>query len=78
VGRLFSRISCLGGVREGMGVQTKSGSAEPGARGFLFGGVQFRLGGVHPPMGGLGESLPIYSQWYVYVLYISTVYPHCS
>jgi hypothetical protein len=37
-----------GGVRESMGVQTKSGSAEPGARDFLFGGVQFRLG-AHAP-----------------------------
>jgi hypothetical protein len=41
----------LGGVRESMGLQTKSGSAEPGARDFLFGGVQFRLG-VYTPNGG--------------------------
>jgi hypothetical protein len=40
------------GVRESMGVQTKSGSAEPGREIFLFRGVQFRLGGV-TPMGGL-------------------------
>jgi hypothetical protein len=47
----ISQDFMLGGVRECMGVQTKSGSAEPGARDFLFGGVQFRLGVVHPPMG---------------------------
>jgi hypothetical protein len=41
----------LGGVLESMGVHTKSGSAEPGARDLLFGGVQFRLG-VHTPQWG--------------------------
>jgi hypothetical protein len=51
VDRLFPRISCLGGVRESIGVQTKSGSAEPGARDFLFRGVQFRLG-VYTPQWG--------------------------
>jgi hypothetical protein len=53
----ISQDFMLGGVRESMGVQTKSGSAETGARDFLFGGVQFTLRGVHPPMGGLGISL---------------------
>jgi hypothetical protein len=46
----------LGGVRESMGVQTKSGSAEPGARDFLFGvfSLDWRC---TPPNGGLGKSL---------------------
>jgi hypothetical protein len=49
--KLFPRISCLGDVRESMGYRLNLGLRSRGREIFCLGGVQFRSGGVHPPMG---------------------------
>jgi hypothetical protein len=59
--RLFPRISCLGGVRKSMGVQTKSGSAEPALRAPAHGEAVLGVdaGGGRPlPSRGSGVEPP--------------------